>query len=151
MPHFTAIHSIVVTIFHSELKCWIDRLMDGPALLSLELLVCLKMATIIIISLYSSAQFIMAGDGSPPAHNEKITGTEKIRERGLCVCLGGWCVCVSGVQMKWRILGNQGRVKGKGQSSPLPQSHNTLWLSAFILSTYQYSADHPCLLLSGWN
>lgn len=37
-----------------------------------------------------------------------------------------------------------------GQGQTRTHKPNTLWLSSFILSTYQYSADHPGLPLSGW-
>lgn len=76
-------------------------------------------------------------------------------ERALCVCVsvcifvsfGGWvaCVCVCGVQMKQWMPGNRDRVRGKGWHSTTPLA------GVRILSTYQHLADHPCLLLSGWN
>lgn len=55
------------------------------------------------------------------------------------------CACDVCVYI-WLISG-QGQRKG---TAPHPPT-NTLWLSALILPTYQYSADHLCILLSGWN
>lgn len=103
---------------------------------------CLKMATVIIIQLYSSARFIMAGDGSPPAYNEKITRTEKSRgEVFVCVwvcaslylLVGGWHLCVF-VVCRWNsecLETGTGSEEGVTQHNPSGWCVHPVYLSAF--------------------
>ena len=79
-------------------------------------------------------------DGSPPACNEKISGTEKEQGKEWVVFVCFW----------WTDETENPRKPGQGQkerdSSPTAPRP-----VALILPTYQYSADRPSRLLSGWN